>query len=334
MPSTAQAQEEQQPHDCWDRLVQKLHLDQNPSIIIKYCQEYCGIQIQGRLKWTVLCLSWLAFLLGIMSVTGCTYMEMGGGTAAGIFREPIYDDDDDSTKILGCVRYADSRQVDRGFKIVRAMSVLMLICMTAIVLLITPTVLFMTNHAKRISFYSLCRILVSPTLIFHCIMFILFGREECASAEMQCSPGFSGKIAIINTFVIFILAILLFVTPVPTHPEIVPFADAEPTPPSRPAISSNSKTTDEVDQPQHTKDIENAKVTSDAGSPVSVVIPELGKTYKEVDFRIRREREKGRLKVSQRLIHVDGTKIVTSYFVKETIKKESNVTTSKKRGNF
>lgn len=261
----------------------------------------------------------------MMSVSGCTYMKMGESTlkydtlnAAGIFREPVYDKE--HNKVLGCVRYSNAAQVDRGFRIVRAMAVLMAICLSVIFLLITPTILFITNNGKRVIFYSVSRALIIPALVFNCIMFILFGREECRAAGTQCSPGLSGIVAILNTFIIFILAVLLFVTPVPSHPEIVPSPE-DPTPPRQ--LSSNKKN-GRVDQLQQTKDIENTDITN-------VVIPELGKADKEVDLRIRRVPESGGLKISQRLIHVDGTKTVTSYFVK-TIKKDSSAKTSKRRG--
>jgi hypothetical protein len=324
MPSTKQvATAQEQSH--WDRLVQRLHLDQNPSII----QDR---DIQDRLKWTVLFLSFLSCLFALISVAGCTYMKMGESALeydvlvpSGIFREPVYNEE--RSEVLGCVRYADSRQVDRGFKIVRAMAVLMVLCLSIIFFLITPTILFITNAGKRVIFYSLCRVLAIPALVFNCIMFILFGRKECTSGAIQCSPGFSGILAIINTFIIFILAVLLFLTPVPSHPEIV--ACPQPGPPRHVSSNSNGR----VEKRQGRKDIENTAITSsNAQSTMNVAVPELGEADKEVGIRIRREPEQGRVKVSQRIIHVDGTKTVTSYFVKVDVKKDHGENTSKRRG--
>lgn len=291
---------------CWDRLVDRLLPSdtENPPVIR-------DPKWQERAKWTVFALSWLSWLFGLIAISGCNLMKIGDSElgygdldSIGLFQVAYYSDLND--EFLGCISYDSAATWDRGFKTSRAMAVLMMMCLTAIIILITPTVLFLTIRGMRLVFYYLARFLILPALVFNCFMFIFFGRDECAEEDTKCPPGAGGILAMMNVFIIAILAVLLFVTPVPAKPALGCYTEPE---------SSETLEKHDVEQPKPKK-VQQRQPT--------LAVPELRPTDQGVDMKVQRTPEG--LKVSQRIIHTDGTKTVSKYVKKIPTEEQDDAT--------
>jgi hypothetical protein len=306
---------EDESASCWDRLVARLlpkETDYQRPLIR-------DIKWQHRMIAVIFVLSWISFVFGLVSVSGCDFIRIGESNAEygsmeslGLFRVPYHSEHDNS--FLGCIAYDSAAEWDRGFRNSRAMALLGMLCLSGIVLLITPAILFITNKGMRIVFYWLARFLVLPALFFNCMVFIMFGRDECAEGA-RCPPGSAGILAMINVFIIAILAVLLFVTGCPTNPVLGAYSDPNAQqqhtvekdieqPPEQPKPSTEQR------RSKQTKPSEQSSSSSDL-----VAVPALGANDNRIDMRV--EKVDGGLKVCQRFFHVDGTKTIKTYVKKQ-----------------
>jgi hypothetical protein len=103
-------------------------------------------------RWIILGLVWFAFSMSYVSVTHCSFIRKGDASLSyssldqmGLFRVPMYDPDH---RLLGCISYDARSEWDRNFKLVRAMGVFLLFCLSAITILYTLSVLFLFNKNR------------------------------------------------------------------------------------------------------------------------------------------------------------------------------------------
>jgi hypothetical protein len=313
--------DEEKP-SCWDRLVARLL----PSETDYQRPLIRDIKWQHRMIAVIFVLSWISFFFGLVSVSGCDFIRMGKSDAAygsleslGLFRVPYHSEHDNS--FLGCIAYDSAAEWDRGFRNSRAMALLGMLCLSGIVFFITPAILFITNKGMRIVFYWLARFLVLPALFFNCMVFIMFGRDECGEGATKCPPGSAGILAMINVFIIAILAVLLFVTGCPTNPALGVYSD----PNAQEQRQRQSKVEKDIEQPPEQPkpptELRRSKQTKPSGEQSSssalVVVPALGANDNRIDMRVEKIPGGEDLKVSQRFIHVDGTKTVKTYVKKQ-----------------
>lgn len=79
--------------------------------------------------------------------------------------------------------------------------------------------LFSSNMITKKFIHLMLRITFPICLLTN--MFILtkmYGIPECSEQGSKCTPGIAAIIAVINTFILGYLAIMIFLIPPPTHP--------------------------------------------------------------------------------------------------------------------
>jgi hypothetical protein len=163
--------------------------------------------------------------MSYVSVTHCSFIRKGDASLSyssldqmGLFKVPMYDPDH---RLLGCISYDSRSEWDRNFKMVRAMGVFLLFCLSVVTILYTLSVLFLVNEKRKFIIHWICRSLIFPALLFNTLLFILFGGEECDGEDTKCSPGPGAILAMVNEVVILAAAFLFILIPQPTNPYFV-----------------------------------------------------------------------------------------------------------------
>jgi hypothetical protein len=178
--------------------------------------------VSFRLKrWTVLLLTWISWIFALVTVTRCTFIKIVSDDESssdikslGLFSVPIYTADKD---IRGCVSYESNDGRTGGFKAGRAFSIFLVVTISIAFVIVNGMMLFIQTHMTRRLMYLLVRVCVPVAFIANTLTFVTFSMEECSEKGTKCSPGGAAIVAILNVLVLFILAVLVIVTPAPSQ---------------------------------------------------------------------------------------------------------------------
>jgi hypothetical protein len=173
-------------------------------------------------------LAWLTWVFSIVSVQHCSFIKMGPANvdydsldAMGFFHQAYYDDK--NRDFLGCIKYEVDASWSGTFLAARFFSSFLALLSTLLLVMVNLMIIFIRAHSRRRLFHSIIRVLVP--IAFLCSIFTLavFSTDECKKDDFQCPPGAGGVVAIINTFVLAVLTVLVFLAPTPSQPVFVLF---------------------------------------------------------------------------------------------------------------
>lgn len=183
-------------------------------------------------------LSWAAWVFAVVAVQHCSLVRMGpvkknydSLEGFGYFRRAYYDEE--SNDFLGCISYQGDTHWSATFEVSLVFGVALALIMTITLLLVNMMILFVCAHGTRRRFHCLLRVLVPCAWACSVLTLGVFSMDECKDNAVQCPPGAAGIVAMINTFVLGVLALLLFLMPTPKQPVFVSFVDTRTRPHKR-----------------------------------------------------------------------------------------------------
>lgn len=169
-----------------------------------------------------ICLSWIFAIVGISRCTfllvGATGQDRMSFSGLGLFNRAYYMNDD----ILGCISYSPSarNKFDGPLEVGRAFAVFNVILMTISFLSYFILHGFMQpSGMKNTIWLAAAQVTIPCAFISQLIVFSAFRTEGCTGMDhVDCVPGVTGIVAILNTFLQFSLSVLIFSISTPSRP--------------------------------------------------------------------------------------------------------------------
>lgn len=184
-----------------------------------------------------------AWAISLVGVRHCTFMLIGpiGGNKSdysgiGLYTRASYDGDD----ITGCLSYPDNARdaFDFYFELARACGAIAASFMSAAVLL--HLVHLFGRRATEVTWY-ITRVLLPSAVIAELLVFLVFRSELCNSNPdfVECIPGGSGIVVMINLFLLTALSVVMCIVPPPAIPIFAPYLDQKANAPEAASTTSS-----------------------------------------------------------------------------------------------
>jgi hypothetical protein len=157
-------------------------------------------------KYILLGLTVLAWILSIVSIAGCTFVQVGG-VKVGLFKSG-YDG-------ISCEPYPSGNDFSGALTTARAFGVLLTLGLSAAMVIVMVVVLVHPHPVMWITF----RVLLGLCFVFNQLTFVAFA--ECVDQDLRylsCSVGGASVCAILNSWILLPISILSCCIPAPEEP--------------------------------------------------------------------------------------------------------------------
>ncbi|GAX10755.1 hypothetical protein FisN_14Lh275 [Fistulifera solaris] len=180
-----------------------------------------SIQHLRSFRFLTMLLVTIAWIVSIVGTSRCTLLLVGpkDGTRAdyaglGLFSRAAYDD----SNLIGCLAYPKyaTNDFDAAFQASRVFGAIAAFLLSAIFLLCS-TLLFFQRAKDEI--WIIMRILMPCATISQLLVFVAFKTKTCSASDLvECRPGPSAIVVILNVFLLVVLSVGFFIFPPPPGP--------------------------------------------------------------------------------------------------------------------
>jgi hypothetical protein len=180
-----------------------------------------SIQHLRSFRFLTMLLVTVAWIVSIVGTSRCTLLLVGpkGGSRAdyaglGLFSRAAYDD----SNLIGCLAYPKyaSNDFDAAFQASRVFGAIAAFLLSAIFFLYNLLLFF--KRAKD-EMWIIMRILLPCATISQLLVFVAFKTKTCSASDLvECRPGPSAIVVILNVFLLVVLSVGFFIFPPPPGP--------------------------------------------------------------------------------------------------------------------
>ncbi len=180
-----------------------------------------SIQHLRSFRFLTMLLVTVAWIVSIVGTSRCTLLLVGpnGGSRAdyaglGLFSRAAYDD----SNLIGCLAYPKyaTNDFDAAFQASRVFGAIAAFLLSAIFFLCSLLLFF--KRAKD-EIWIITRILMPCATISQLLVFVAFKTKTCSASDLiECRPGPSAIVVILNVFLLVVLSVGFFIFPPPPGP--------------------------------------------------------------------------------------------------------------------
>jgi hypothetical protein len=182
-------------------------------------------KLQQNRKCIFICAT-IALIFAYASVLTCDFLKVGEEglkymdlESRGPFFEASYNAN--HTK-LGCVRYDPSVEMSMPLKWSQVGGGALLPMITICWFMVIPWFLFSSNEITKKFLHLMLRICFPICLAINAFVLTkMYGIPECSMDGYKCAPGIAAILAVINTFILIYLSIMICLIPIPAQPVLL-----------------------------------------------------------------------------------------------------------------